>query len=238
MPNDLAVITNSETERQAQTYLPLVEVAATIGVEPTTVRRWIWKGDVHARERSEGRGCEVNVTTLPAKYQPLFIARTTPPRPALRAAAEDEAVSRYAAAPRASVRERAELRLEALLSFRTARAKREQGETFAAVEERWLRNFRRTHPHMKVSIRSVKAWDAAYREGGKSIDALVDFDGEARTDSGGALLLDVSGTPVSLPFENGTATLQLDLYASASIAQQPPYFCDARMEPFEIEVTL
>jgi hypothetical protein len=174
MPHDLAVITNIEAEREAQKYVPLVEVAATIGVEPTTVRRWIWKGDVHARERSEGRGCEVNVTTLPAKYQALFIARTTPPRPVLRAAAGDEAVSRYAAAPRASVRERAELRLEALLSFRKARAKRAQGETFAAVEGRWLRNFRRTHPDMKVSIRSVKAWSAAYRDGGNSIDVLVD----------------------------------------------------------------
>jgi hypothetical protein len=42
---------------------------------------------------------------------------------------------------------------------------------------------------------------------------------------------------VSLPFENGTASLQLDLFASVSVTQQTPYFCDARMEPIEIEVT-
>lgn len=66
---------------------------------------------------------------------------------------------------------------------------------------------------------------------------IVDFDGEARTDSEGVLLLDVAGTPLSLPFENGTATLQIDLFASGTVTQMPPYFCDARMDPFEIEVT-
>ena len=68
--------------------------------------------------------------------------------------------------------------------------------------------------------------------------SMRDFDGEARTDSGGLLLLDVEGTGVSLPITGGTATLVLELQASARVKQQPPYFADARMEPFEIEVTL
>jgi hypothetical protein len=36
---------------------------------------------------------------------------------------------------------------------------------------------------------------------------------------------------------NGTALLVIELFASAKVKQQPPHFCDARMEPFEIEVT-
>jgi hypothetical protein len=75
---------------------------------------------------------------------------------------------------------------------------------------------------------------------GTSLDVtftMIDFDGELRSDSEGLLLLEVAGTAVSLPMVNGTTTLQLDLFASALITQQPPYFCDARMQPFEIEVT-
>lgn len=51
------------------------------------------------------------------------------------------------------------------------------------------------------------------------------------------LLLDVDGTEVPLPIIDGTATLVIELFASASIRQQPPYFCDAPLEPFHIEVT-
>jgi hypothetical protein len=35
----------------------------------------------------------------------------------------------------------------------------------------------------------------------------------------------------------GAATLILELYDSANIKQLPPYFRDARLEPFTIEVT-
>jgi hypothetical protein len=74
---------------------------------------------------------------------------------------------------------------------------------------------------------------------GTSLDVkftMIDFDGAIRSDCGGTLLLDVAGTAVSLPISDGTATLQLDLFASVLIVQQAPYFCDARMEPFQIEV--
>jgi len=52
----------------------------------------------------------------------------------------------------------------------------------------------------------------------------------------GYLLLEVSGTEISLTITEGTATLALELFASALVSQRPPYFCDARLEPFEIEV--
>ena len=146
-------------------FLPLLEVAASIGAEPTTVRRWIWKREVRARHQSKGRGWEVDVTTLPAKHRVAFVIH------------EAETVSAIAPrfkSVRQTARERAVDRLEAVLTFRKARALRAPGETFAAVEERWLRNFRRNHPGMKVSIRRVKEWSAAYDAGGQKIDALVD----------------------------------------------------------------
>jgi hypothetical protein len=65
---------------------------------------------------------------------------------------------------------------------------------------------------------------------------LVDFDGEARTDSGGTLLLDLGGTEVSLPIANGEAVLPIELHAPIDIRQQPPYFTDARLAPFVIQV--
>jgi hypothetical protein len=67
--------------------------------------------------------------------------------------------------------------------------------------------------------------------------AMVDFDDSARTDSGGVLLLEVDETEVPLAITNGSASFVIELFASAKVRQQPPYFCDARMEPFEIEVT-
>lgn len=66
---------------------------------------------------------------------------------------------------------------------------------------------------------------------------MLDFDDAERTDSGGILLLEVDGTEVALPITDGRASLVMELFASAKFKQQPPYFCDARMEPFEIEVT-
>lgn len=76
-------------------------------------------------------------------------------------------------------------------------------------------------------------------EAGASITvtfSIVDFDGAVRTDSGGTLLLDIDGTDVALTFNGGLTTLPIELFASATIKQQPPYFCDARMESFTIEV--
>lgn len=154
-------------------FLPLLEVAGKIGKEPTTVRRWIWNDKVQARQRDDGRGYEVNVATLPPKYRAAFagVIATAPTGP--HAVAPGEAAPRYSVAPE-RVRERAELRYEAVLSLDKARAAREAGECLAEAERRWLRNFRRSHAGLKVSIRSVKAWAQALREAAGSIDALVD----------------------------------------------------------------
>lgn len=166
------VSTDAPAESTAH-FLPLLEVAATIGKEPTTVRRWIWNEKVEARQRADGRGHEVNVATVPAKYRALFadVIAVTPTGP--RSVAPGEAAPRYKAAPE-RVRERAELRYEAVLSLDKARAARQAGERLADVERRWLRNFRRSHSALKVSVRSVKAWAQALREAGGDIDALVD----------------------------------------------------------------
>lgn len=67
--------------------------------------------------------------------------------------------------------------------------------------------------------------------------AVVDFDGAHRTDTGGVLLLEIENTAVPLPIIDGTATLVVELFASATVTQKPPYFCDARMDAFRIEVT-
>ncbi len=67
--------------------------------------------------------------------------------------------------------------------------------------------------------------------------AMRDFDGVQRTDSGGVLHLDISGTAVSFPIENGQALVVLELHATVTIEQRAPYFCDARMAPFTVEVT-
>ena len=66
---------------------------------------------------------------------------------------------------------------------------------------------------------------------------MRDFDGEARTDSNGTLVLDVDGTEVVLPVANGRTELHLELHASITIEQRPPYLCDARMSPFTLEIT-
>jgi hypothetical protein len=67
--------------------------------------------------------------------------------------------------------------------------------------------------------------------------SIVDFDGAQRADSGGILSLEVEGTDVPLTITNGKATLEIELFASATVKQQPPYFCDARLDAFTIEVT-
>lgn len=66
---------------------------------------------------------------------------------------------------------------------------------------------------------------------------MRDFDGAQRSESGGALHLDVAGTLLALPTENGRASMQMEVHASVTIEQRAPYFCDARMTPFTIEVT-
>jgi hypothetical protein len=149
-------------------FVPVLEVAATIGVEPTTVRRMIWSTKVDAREGA--RGVEVNVATLPAKYRVAYVDRIVPAAPTLRLAESGATASRYNAVLKTG-KERAEFRYEAVISLEKARAARLPGQTFGMIERRWLHNFRRRHPGRKVSLRSVKTW--AEKLSG-NIDALVD----------------------------------------------------------------
>ena len=149
---------------RAEQFVPLCEVAVVIGVRATTVRRMIWRREIRARNRSNGRGWEVDVTTLPPKYRVAFVVHE----------AETTTVSPRFTGGRQTARERATDRLEAVLTLRKARALRAPGESLAAAEHHWFINFRRTHPWMKVSIRSAKAWDAAYEKDGRNIDALID----------------------------------------------------------------
>jgi hypothetical protein len=90
-----------------------------------------------------------------------------------------------------------------------------------------------TDPHITHNAPSIAAEGASL-----TISfSMLDFDGAPRYESGGVLLLDVDGTEVPLLIVDGTATLVIELFASARIRQQPPYFYDARLEPFHIEVT-
>jgi hypothetical protein len=158
----------------AETFVPLLEVAAKIGVHPTTVRRWISnRTGVEGRLRDSSRGYEVNVATLPSKYRAAFATEIAGRAAGLHLVKADEPVSLFSIA-RDTVRERAKFRYEAVLSFAKARLTRGADETLGEVERRWLRNFRRTHEHMKVSLRSVKTWTEMFKAGGGTINALVD----------------------------------------------------------------
>lgn len=66
--------------------------------------------------------------------------------------------------------------------------------------------------------------------------SMRDFDREHRSESGGVLLLEIDDAEVPLPITDGVAALGIELFASATIRQRPPYFCNARMEPLSIEV--
>lgn len=162
-----------------ETFVPLLEVAATALVVPTTIRRWIWKKTVVARRIENTRGWEIDVTTLPPKYRHTY-AHVRQVQFA-NGGGTERVAERYALS-RESVRERAEFRLEAVLSLAMARHNRREGETLGQVEHRWYRNFSRTHPGKKFSLRSVTAWTAAFVEAQGNIDALIDRnDGEKQS---------------------------------------------------------
>jgi hypothetical protein len=42
---------------------------------------------------------------------------------------------------------------------------------------------------------------------------------------------------VELPIENGQASVQMEVHASVMIEQRAPYFCDARLASFTVDVT-
>ena len=160
---------HSLSETVAGQFVPLLEVAATIDVDPTTVRRMVWNKKV--RSRKGERGEEVNVADLPAKYRIHYAA--TIAAPALRLTEPHEVAPRYNSA-RSTGKDRAEFRYEAVVSWEKARASRLPGEPLGQVDRRWFYNFKRTHPDRKVSIRSVKTWAEKFHEANGNIDALVD----------------------------------------------------------------
>lgn len=112
--------------------VPLVEVAAAIGVDPSTVRRTIYDGSrgVEAREREDGSGNEVNVATLSSKYRAAFADQIAPGPSVARALALGDSAPRYRAASEA-VRERARFRYAAVLTFVQARKTRQANKRLA-----------------------------------------------------------------------------------------------------------
>jgi hypothetical protein len=154
-------------------FLPLVEVASQIGTDATTLRRMVTRGEVFARPRVGGRGSEIDISTLPAKYRAKFATTAAVPVQ-LAANIHIPPVPSICPTARERNRVRAELRYEAVISHEKARAERRAGETLAVAERRWLHNFRRAHPEMSVSIRSVRSWRAKLIEAQGNIDALID----------------------------------------------------------------
>jgi hypothetical protein len=76
MKLDLAVTADSDSsETQPLRFLPLLELASAIGVQPTTIRRWIWSGEVRWQKRSDGRGYEAAV---PLPSGPGFVRASGP----------------------------------------------------------------------------------------------------------------------------------------------------------------
>jgi putative transposase len=150
-----------------------MDVAATLRVAPTTVRRWVWSGEVFKRER--GRALDVDVLTLPPKYRAAYLSKMAPLHLVPNCADQEPQLTgrRWTDedVPQ-SVRSRATFRCEAVLSLAKARASRRDDERLADVDRRWLRNFRRSHANAKVSIRSVHYWTATYRARG--MDGLLD----------------------------------------------------------------
>lgn len=167
----------SEVADSESAFVPLVELAEAIDVDPSTIRRWIPRRGVSARlVRGDW---EVDPATLPAKYRARYAGhraeRGSDVSPApLSLAAPDAKVNRYRVAP-AKGRGRAMYRHEAVDCWKKARANRRPGETLAEVEARAIRNFNRRHPKRKpISVRAVKVWAALLDAASGDISALVD----------------------------------------------------------------
>lgn len=150
-------------------WIPLPALSSELAIDPVVLRQWIWTKDVEAREVSAGE-YEINVFSLPEEHRCRFLAIHPELKPL--ESITTETASRYTGARLASVRDRADDRAEAVLSYRAARAARLPHETLAAVEAAWLEHFKLTHSGMKVSLRSVKNWEADFTKFG--IDGLVD----------------------------------------------------------------
>lgn len=159
---------------EPRVFLSLVEIAAKLGIAETTLRRLVWSETVVSRTKTGSKAIEIDVMTLPAKHKAALIARHPDlvGGSAAEEAPEEDRASLYTRAPHASVRRRADLRLEAILSYQKARATRDESENLADVERRWERNWNRSHPELKLAVRSVKRWVVAFASEG--LNGLVD----------------------------------------------------------------
>jgi len=141
------------------------------------------------RKRRGRNALEVELSSLDAirpgasakvlSIHPELAPREAVDRQAGRAAIVTPDSRSYATAPD-SVRERADRRLQAVLSWREAtRLRLPAGPTLAERQDAWLASFRAEHAEISVSIPSVRRWDRAFRDRG--MDGLVDGnDGSGR----------------------------------------------------------
>lgn len=176
--------------------LTAAEAATFEGVSERHLRRLVANGSIEAERSTIGRNASA-LLIAPSSLSPAGQARFYASQPELLAPHAGEAhadsfdvddvdaghktTPSYAGAPQ-PLRQRALLRLEAVLTWRRAlAAARRDGVTLGDAESAWLLKFRREHRNFKVSIASVKRWDREYRASGNSIDALVDGnDGHGR----------------------------------------------------------
>jgi len=149
-------------------WVSVPQLASDLALDPVALRQWIWTRHVEAREVTPGV-YEINIYSLPEDDKRHYFTLYPHLNPAEAIA---DAAPRYTNARLESVRSRADDRVDAVLSYRAARAARLPHETFAAVESAWIDHYRLTHPELKVSLRSVKNWDADFAKFG--IDGLVD----------------------------------------------------------------
>jgi hypothetical protein len=172
------------------TWLSVEAAALLLGYSEGNVRRLARLGKYESRRVTSGKNAlalEIRLTSLgPAAVARWIAEHPEAGQPEAGESQQQEAdcrkpASSWSDAPQ-PVRDRAVLRLEAVLSWREAEAR---ARTFsppgpiAQAREAWLAEFARRHPRMKVSLASVRRWDAAYRSHGR--DGLLDGnDGSAR----------------------------------------------------------
>jgi hypothetical protein len=162
------------------TWLLPEQVAPLMGVSPRHVRRLAKNGKLVSRREPRGRNANavsISETSLPpAARAKLLGGQASELAPVVQLEA-DQAGRSYSDAP-ASVRQRAELRLEAVHGLAQAIPSRGE-QRISDVERAFVATFHREHPAMKISVKSLRRWSEAFRAGG--IDALVDGnDGSAR----------------------------------------------------------
>lgn len=175
------------------TWISSAECAELLGVSARRVRQLVDEQRVTGRRVVKGRNAnalEILLSSLPADAQARHFAAQAPsaveetalvlaaPRALVRRVAPSQPGA-LAVTKAATVQERAHDRLQAVLSW-VAFRREHQHLSQTAAEEAWLAQYQITNPEAP-SIRSLRRWVAAWEEGGRTIDALIDGnDGHAR----------------------------------------------------------